>query len=224
MPHSTRKTYKDKADMVVTQTQALKKALGTIESLRAELNGRLDREEELFHSILGIGPSLQQLSNNLRGCAGDFGVGLDYPDTQVDKEAFNCRPAIFLNRVSMVMNMASQRLNEIHLEHEESAAVADLINEEIDETAAVANVSVAMRNKLLVLGGSYTDERDGYVRRSMNPYLANDLDLQFEDVYETAGIVLSDGEESEIAKLSKEQKKIKREKKRLGKKKGYLVK
>jgi hypothetical protein len=223
MPHTTRKTYKDKAGNMLTQTQVLKKALDTIENLKLELSGRREREEELYNAIIGLSPPLQQLSGNLRGCAGDFGVGVDYPDTQIDTEAYFSRPAVFLNRVCMVMNMASQRLNEIHLEHEESAAVAGLLDDEISATAHAAMDSIQMRTKLLVLGGSYSAERDTYVQNAANPYLANDRDLDLEEIYETKGITLSEDEEEELNKLSKEQKKIKREKKRATKKRGFLM-
>jgi hypothetical protein len=220
MPHTTRITYKDK---MTTQGQALRLANTAVQALTHELQEREEREEELFYAIMGLAPAMTRLSGTLQGTQGDFGVGLETLDQQVDKDIRDCRPAIIINRVVVLLDHANARLEQLHIEHEETADNTNDLVASLQLLHVASESSIRRRNKLLILGGSFSDDTNTRVNDSKEPYKANPTGLTIDDVYETKSVTLDEADQEEIKNAPNHSRAMISGKKKLGQRRKRLV-
>jgi hypothetical protein len=202
MTHSTRNSYKDKAMSAGKYRQALECALEATKGLNRELAMREERELELLESIRSLIKPAIYLSGTLRGCAGDFGVGSTYPDTSVDQQLHECRPALIVNRAAVLLNLASKRLDELHLEAGEAENISTDLLEQLSGLERNAKDSIDRRRRLLITGHVLTENDVVELGKRSNEYSYDKAQVSATEIYDVNDIESSDessGDESDRA-------------------------
>jgi hypothetical protein len=188
MPHTSRQSYKDKAEAASRQAKALETALTVVEALSQELREREERENELLDVVARLGKSVRTLSGTLYGTVGDFGLGTLF-DRSVDERLTECRPALVIARASVIMMAATERLEQLHLEHEDTEATSEALISQIATLSQAVSESCDRRRRLLIAGcGMTTEDRaqilgldDEYTFDAAGPTLTEVYDIDKRD-------------------------------------------
>lgn len=183
MTHSTRNSYKDKAMAAGKYKQALEHSLTAIRGLNNELALRAERERELLDCITALVPIAKNLSGNLRGCAGDFGVGVTIPNDSVDHQLAECRPAVIIQRAAVLMNLANMRLEVLHTEATDAEVISEELLDELAQLEINAKGSIDRRRRLLITGDNLTETDVRELDRRSNEYVYDKSNVDLKEIY-----------------------------------------
>lgn len=174
---------------------ALARATTTIDALTTELRMRDEREKELIECSAILAKNCKRLSGTLKHGNGDFGVVDFEPDTHVDDELFHARPAMIIYRGIFLMNMAVQRLENIHVEADEGESACAGLIDSLDHIESVALQAQARRRALLITGINTTPDDFKHMNETDHEYAYEKSGLTLAELYEVSSMEVECGHE-----------------------------
>lgn len=174
---------------------ALSQATTTIDALTFELKMRDEREKELIESSAILAKNCKRLAGTLKHGNGDFGVVDHEPNTHVDDELFHARPALIIYRSVFLMNMAVQRLENLHTEAEEGGSACAGLLDSLNHIESVALEAQARRRALLITGINTTSDDLKHMNETDHEYAYEKSGLTLAELYEVSSLEVECGHE-----------------------------